>query len=68
MSALCDPMDCSPPSSPVDGILQARILERIDIPFSRGIFTTQGSNSGLLCLLHWQTDSLPTEPPKKSLQ
>ena len=24
---LCDPMDCSPPGSPVHGILQARILE-----------------------------------------
>ena len=25
--ALCDPMDCSLPGSPVQGILQARILE-----------------------------------------
>ena len=24
---LCDPMDCSPPGSPVPGILQARTLE-----------------------------------------
>ena len=24
---LCDPMDCSPPGSPVHGILQARTLE-----------------------------------------
>ena len=24
---LCDPMDCHPPSSPVQGILQARTLE-----------------------------------------
>ena len=32
---LCDPMDCSPPSSSVRGILQARILEWIAIPFSR---------------------------------
>ena len=24
-----------------------------------GIFLTQGSNPGLLCLLHWQADSLP---------
>ena len=30
------PMDCSPPSSSVHGILQARILEWIVIPFSRG--------------------------------
>ena len=29
-------MDCSPPSSSVHGILQARILEWVVIPFSRG--------------------------------
>ena len=34
--ALCDPMDCSPPGSSVHGILQARILERVAIHFSRG--------------------------------
>ena len=33
---LCDPMDCSPSGSSVHGILQARILEWIGIPFSRG--------------------------------
>ena len=33
---LCDPMDCSLPGSSVHGILQARILERIAVPFSRG--------------------------------
>ena len=33
---LCDPMDCSPPDSSVHGILQARILEKVAIPFSRG--------------------------------
>ena len=32
---LCDPVDCSPPSSSVHGILQARILECIAISFSR---------------------------------
>ena len=26
---LCDPMDCSPPGSSVQGIIQARILERV---------------------------------------
>ena len=30
------PMDCSPPGSSVHGILQARILERVAIFFSRG--------------------------------
>ena len=33
---LCDPVDCSPPGSSVHGTLQARILEWIAIPFSRG--------------------------------
>ena len=32
---LCDPVDCSPPGSSVRGILQARILEWVVIPFSR---------------------------------
>ena len=31
---LCDPMDGSPPGSPVPGILQARTLERVAISFS----------------------------------
>ena len=31
---LCDPMDCSPLGSSVHGILQARILEWVAIPFS----------------------------------
>ena len=31
---LCDPMDCGPPGSSVHGILQARILEWVAIPFS----------------------------------
>ena len=33
---LCDPMDCSLPSSSIHGIFQARILEWIAISFSRG--------------------------------
>ena len=33
---LCDPMVCSPPGSPVHEILQARVLEWVAIPFSRG--------------------------------
>ena len=31
---LCDPMDSSPPGSPIPGILQARILEWVAISFS----------------------------------
>ena len=33
---LCDPMDCGPPGSSVRGILQARILEWVAMPSSRG--------------------------------
>ena len=33
---LWDSMDCSPPGSTVHGIFQARILEWVGIPFSRG--------------------------------
>ena len=32
-----------------------------------GIFQTQGWNSSLLCLLHWQADSLPSPPGKPLL-
>ena len=33
---LCNPVDCSPPGSSVGGILQARILEWVAMPSSRG--------------------------------
>ena len=33
---LCNPMDCSPSGFSMRGILQARILEWVAIPFSRG--------------------------------
>ena len=36
MSDSCDSMDCSLPGSSVHGIFQARIPERVAIPFSRG--------------------------------
>ena len=45
---LFNPVDCSPPGSSDNGILQARILQWVAIPFSTGIFLTQGLNSGLL--------------------
>ena len=34
--ALWDPRDCSPPGSSVPGILQARIVEWVAMPSSRG--------------------------------
>ena len=58
---LCDTTDYNPPGSSVHGIFQARILERVAIPFSRG------SNPRLLHLLHWWVGSLPPGPPGKSL-
>ena len=33
---LCDPVDCSPPGSSAYGILQARIVKWVALPFSRG--------------------------------
>ena len=35
-TVISDSMSCSPPGSSVHGILQARILERVTIPFYRG--------------------------------
>ena len=51
--------------SSVHEILQARILEWVAIFFLQGIFPTQGLSLYLLCLLHWQTDSLPLVPDGK---
>ena len=45
---LCDPLDCNLPGFSVYGILQARILEWVAVPFSGRIFPTQGSNPSLL--------------------
>ena len=36
VSDSCDPMDYSPPDSSVHGVLQARILEWVSTPSSRG--------------------------------
>ena len=55
---LCDLMDCSPPGSSVHGILQEKILEKVACP-PPGSLGWEETNPGLLCLLHWQADSLP---------
>ena len=47
----------SPRDSAITGILQARILECIAIPLSRGIFPTQGQNLHLSGFLPWQVGS-----------
>ena len=56
-------MDCHPPGSSVHGILWARILEWVTIPFSR-VLSQPGVELGSAAL---QADSLPSEPPGKSL-
>ena len=58
---LCDPMDCSPPGSSDQGILQARILEWVAFP-SPGDLPNPGMEPGSPPL---QTDSSPSEPPGK---
>ena len=59
---LCDPIHCSPSGSSVHGILQARILEWVAIPFSR-----ESSDPGIeLKSPALQADPLLSEPPGKS--
>ena len=55
---LCDPMDCSPPGSSVHEIFQARILEWVDISFSRRSSQPRDRTWGSPAL---QADSLLTE-------
>ena len=51
----CDPMDCGPPGSSVYGILQARILEWVVIPFSRGSSQPRDWTrvSCISCIVSW---------------
>ena len=60
---LWDPRDCSPPGSFVYGILQARILEWVAVPSSRG--PSRPRDQIHICVLHWQVGSLPLAPPRK---
>ena len=62
---LCCPTDHSPPGSSIHGILQARLLEWVAGPSSRGIFPTQRLNMCLFHLLHWQAGPSPLAPPGK---
>ena len=54
---LCDPVDCSFPGFSVHGVLQARILEWVAIPFSNSRIEPESPTL--------QVDSLPSEPPGK---
>ena len=66
---LCDPMDCSQPGSSVHGILQARVLERVAMPSSRG--SSQPRNQAHVSYTsrigRWQACSLPLAPPGKPI-
>ena len=58
--ATCSARKARPTTSSTGCFSTARgTLEWVAIPFSRGIFPTQGSNPSLLQLLHWQVHSLP---------
>ena len=59
-------MDCSPPGSSVYGILQARILEWVAIPFSRGSFWSR-KQTWVSCIsggffTTWETREVQTYP------
>ena len=60
---LCNPMDYSLIGSSVHGILQARILEWVVIPFSRGSSWPRDW-TWVFCM---QVGSLPSEPPGKAM-
>ena len=62
--ALCNPMDYSPRGSSDHGISQARILEWVTIPFSRGS-SPPVSRTWVPPL---QADSLYSEPPPEKLK
>ena len=61
---LCDPMDCSLPDSCVHGILQARILEWVAMPSSRG-FSPPRDRTQVSCIAgRLFTAKPPGKPPK----
>ena len=62
---LCDLMEYSPSGSSIHGNLQARILEWVAMPSSRGSSWSRCWTSRFLCLLYWQVGSLPLVPSVK---
>jgi len=63
MSNSCNPINCSPPSSSVQGIFQARILERVAISFSR----ESSQPRDPIHVSYIAGRFFTTEPPGKSL-
>ena len=64
---LCNPVDCSPAGSSIDGILQARILEWVAMPSSRGSSQSRGRTHVSYIYLHRQAGPLSLAPPGKPL-
>ena len=62
MSDSCDPMDCSPPGSPVQGISPGKDTGVGCHFLLQEIFPTQRSNPHFLHLLHWQVGSSLAHP------
>ena len=62
---LCDPTHCTLPGSSVHGILQARILEWVALPSSRGSSQPRDRTHIFHIHLHWQAGSLPLALPAK---
>ena len=63
---LCDPTDFNLPGSSVHGILQARILEWVAMPSSRGSSWPRDQTHISYIYLYWQVSSLPLAPPGKA--
>ena len=61
---LCDPMECSPPGSSVHGILQARTLERVAMPSSRGSSRVRDRTcmSRVSSIATWEAPLLASHP------
>ena len=59
---LCDPLNHSPPGPLSMEFSKQEYWSGVPFP-TPGTFPTQGWNPHLLCVLHWQVDSLPLVPP-----
>ena len=61
---LCDPVDCSLPGSSVHGILQARMLEWVAMPSSRGSSWPR-DQTHISCGSCFASEFFTAEPPGK---
>ena len=63
---LCDPMNCSLPGSSVHEIFQARTLEQVAMPSSRGSSPPR-DRTRVFCISSFSNRFFTTEPPAKPL-